>query len=74
MAKAAETTQERKMRRNKAVLADYMELKKSMTCRKAQVFLASSYDVSEDTIKKILFDPNYSNSPLQQLLQQPLVA
>ena len=64
MAKATQTTQEKKLHRNAAVLAQYNQLKKTMTCRQAQPLLADMYSLSEDTVKKILFDKNYSNSPL----------
>ena len=64
MAKAKESTQERKLRRNKSILAQYNELKKSMTSREAQPLLADMFDVSTGTIVKVLFDPSYSNSPL----------
>jgi len=68
MARVAETTQEKKLRRNKTILAHYNELKQTMTCRTAQALLADSYSVSKDTITKILFDPNYSNSPLETIV------
>ena len=64
MAKLKESTRERKLRRNKDILLQYNELKQRMTCRKAQPLLADMYNVSEGTIKKILFDPSYSCSPL----------
>jgi len=64
MAKAKETTQEKKLRRNKQILEHYNELKKQVTTRKAQEMLADIYNVSNDTITKILFVPTYSNSPL----------
>ncbi|AXG72958.1 hypothetical protein DVK85_01400 [Flavobacterium arcticum] len=64
MAKLKETTRERKLRRNKSILQQYNDLKQRMTCRKAQPILADMYNVSEGTIKKILFDPTYSCSPL----------
>ncbi len=64
MAKLKESTRERKLRRNKNILLQYNELKQRMTCREAQPLLADMFNVSEGTIKKILFDPSYSCSPL----------
>ncbi|ALM50336.1 hypothetical protein AMR72_16450 [Flavobacterium psychrophilum] len=66
MAKLKETTQEKKLKRNKGVLAQYNALKQTMTTRDAQPIVAEMFNISEDTVKKILFDPSYSCSPLPQ--------
>ena len=66
MAKLKETTQERKLRRNKSILAEYNTLMKTTTSRKAIPLLAEMFSVSEGMVNKVLFDPTYSNSPLQQ--------
>lgn len=64
MAILKESTQEKKLRRNREILRQYNELKSGMTTRDAQVYLADAFNIAKDTIIKILYDPNYSNSPL----------
>ena len=69
MAKSIQTTQEKKLHRNKDILARYNELKKTMTCRQAQPLLADMYSLSEGTINKILFVPTYAHSPLPTIVE-----
>lgn len=66
MAKLLETTQQKKLKRNKGILAKYNSLKQTMTTRAAQPLIADMYGISPDTVKKILFDPSYPCSPLPQ--------
>lgn len=66
MAKLINSTHEKKLKRNKGILAQYNALKQTMTCREAQPIIAEMYGVSEGLINKVLFDPNYSCSPLPQ--------
>ena len=73
MAKLKLTTQEKKLRRNKAVLVTYNEAKQRMTTREAQEWAADQFDLSKDTVIKILFDPTYSNSPLPKTIATPVV-
>ena len=68
MAKLKETTQEKKLKRNKGILAQYNALKQTMTTREAQPIVAEMFGISEDTVKKILFDPSYSCSPLPKAI------
>lgn len=66
MAKMKETTKEKKLKRNKGILAEYNALKQTMTTRAAQPLIADMFNISADTVKKILFDPSYPCSPLPQ--------
>ncbi|RDI07069.1 hypothetical protein [Flavobacterium sp. AG291] len=66
MAKLKESTKEKKARRNAKVLERYNELKKLMTCRETYPLLSDEFNLSESTIKSILFIKTYSLSPLPQ--------
>lgn len=57
-------TAEKKLRRNKAILARYNELKTIAKTRPAMAMVADEFGLELPTIKKILFEPGYSNSPL----------
>lgn len=64
MAHARLTQKEKKTIRNIEVLERYYELKKVKTCRNAIDDLATEFDLGISTVNNILFNPNYSNSPL----------
>lgn len=64
MAKLKETTKQKKERRNKKILDRYNQLKQQMTCRETFPLLSDEFMLSESTINSILFNKQYSNSPL----------
>lgn len=64
MAKLKEATAKRKKARNIGILDQYNLLKRSTTCRKALILVAEMYGVGEGTVRKVVFDPTYPNSPL----------
>ena len=74
MAKIQESLSQRKLRRNKAILEQYNELKQRMTCRETYPHLAAMYNISEHTVKSILFNPDYSHSPLSITTDNAAVA
>lgn len=65
MAIARLTQTEKKTIRNLQVLERYNELKKVKTCRNAIDDLSAEFDLGISTVNNILFNPNYSNSPLK---------
>ena len=56
---------EKKIIRNQKVLDRYNELKKIKTCRNAIDDLSQEFGLGVSTVNNILFNPSYSNSPLQ---------
>jgi len=65
MTNARLTQKEKKTIRNIEVLERYYELKKVKTCRNAIDDLANEFNLGISTVNNILFNPNYSNSPLK---------
>ncbi len=54
---------EKKIIRNQEILVRYNEIKKTKTCRNAMDDLALETGLGLSTIRNILFNRNYSNSP-----------